>query len=263
MPTAEAISSIVVSRYPFRLNNATDSVSSASYFDGSTPTRRLRAGSSVGRSATSAVEIAAGDFGQHGADVDRGQLGTVVDDAADHAQHRRRKHPALSRGESGPKCHERPLNSVVHRPHLAVQRRLVVTAKVASLPPVQPARLTVGQRSVGDRGDQPLQRVRVGLRIVGERRARHELLAERKHRVAKEVVLARVVPVKGGRRDPDPRGDRLHADRVIAQRAECLRGRARDLGLPILRSTPDACMRVRTGRDSFARRVRRAPWRSP
>ena len=62
MPIAAAISSIVVSRYPLRLNSRTDSVSSASYFDGSSPAGPLRCLSvadPLDRSGTSAAEMAA------------------------------------------------------------------------------------------------------------------------------------------------------------------------------------------------------------
>ena len=72
MPIAAAISSIVVSRYPLRLNSRTDSVSSASYFDGSTPAGPLRC-LSVGRPGGQVGHVGSrdggGDFVEYDADV--------------------------------------------------------------------------------------------------------------------------------------------------------------------------------------------------
>src|SRR4029079_1001695 len=73
-----------------------------------------------------------------------------------------------------------------------------------------------------------------------ERRAADQLLTQREHRVPKQVVFARIMPVQRGRRDPDPRRDRLHAHRVIAEPAERLGRRPSDLRLAILGPSPDA-----------------------
>jgi hypothetical protein len=127
---------------------------------------------------------------------------------------------------------ERVLNSAVHHPQLVGQNGLVLGPQIPRLPPVQATGVAVVQGGVDQRGDQLLER----LGAVG---AVEELLTQAQHRAAKEVVLAGVVAVQRGRRDPDLGGDGLHADRVVALSAECLGRRPRDLRLAVFRSPPD------------------------
>ena len=75
--------------------------------------------------------------------------------------------------------------------------------------------------------------------LVDECGAVDQLLAQVEHRVTKQFVLARVVAIQRGGGDPHPLRDRLHADAVVAERAERLGRRAGDLCLAILRPAPD------------------------
>ena len=129
---------------------------------------------------------------------------------------------------------------MVHHAHLRDQRGLVVAAQVAAFPAVEPARLAVGHCGVDERRDEPTQgQLGIAGRLVGECRAVDQLLAQVEHRVAEQFVLARVVAVQRGSGDPHPLRDGLHADAVVAERAERLGRRAGDLRLAILRPAPD------------------------
>src|SRR6476619_4978599 len=75
--------------------------------------------------------------------------------------------------------------------------------------------------------------------LVDECGAVDQLLAQVEHRVTKEFVLARVVAIQRGGGDSHPLRDGLHADAVVAERAERLGRRAGDLRLAILRPAPD------------------------
>ena len=93
-----------------------------------------------------------------------GQPGAVVDDAADHAQDCGRAGPALSRRLAGTQCGERALDALMHGAELTIQLGLIVVAEEATLPPVEPAGLTVRQCGVGQRRHEPAQ---FAARVVG------------------------------------------------------------------------------------------------
>jgi len=128
------------------------------------------------------------------------------------------------------------------------QRGLVIAAQVAAFPAVEPAGLTVGHCGVDEGRDEPTQRqLGIACHLVGECRAVDQLLAQVEHRVAEQFVLARVVAVQRGSGDAHPLRDGLHADAVVAERAERLGRRTGDLRLAILRPAPDTLGTGRPG----------------
>ena len=142
-------------------------------------------------------------------------------------------------GQARPDRRQRAVHPRVHGLDLLEQRGLVVAAQIPVLPPVQPAgpRLASAVSVSADtsRRASPADRHRRCLRPPC-----HQLLAEVEHRVPEQFVLAGVVAVQGCRGDPHPGRDHLHAHAVIAQRAERLRRRTRDLRFPILGPASDS-----------------------
>ena len=125
-------------------------------------------------------------------------------------------------------------------PHLRDQHGLVVAAQITAFPAVEPTGFAVGHRRVDERRDELAQdQLGIAGRLVGECRAVDQLLTQVEHRVAKQFVFARIVAVQRGRGDAHPLRNGLHAHAVVAERAERLGRRTRDLRLAILRPAPD------------------------